>query len=69
MPVAPDDGAEPPDAPEGGDEPAPRGRAKKPRKGAKKQPPAKQQGDKAGELWTPEKGAGGGKGKLWTPNG
>jgi trigger factor len=43
--------------------------AKKP--GAKKQAPAKQQGDKAEELWTPDAdpAAAGAKGKLWTPDG
>jgi len=42
----------------------------KKRPAAKKKAPAKQQGDKGDELWTPDKDpAAAGKGKLWTPDG
>ena len=42
--------------------------AAKKKPAAEKQAPAKTQGDKAGELWTPETDAAAKKDKLWTPD-
>ncbi len=47
---------------------APAAKAKATKPAAKHKTPAKQQGDKAGELWTPETDAAAKKDKLWTPD-
>ncbi len=66
-PVAPDE--KPADKPaKAAKKKAPAAKAKAKKPAAAKQAPAKQQGDKGGELWTPETDAAAKKDKLWTPD-
>ena len=66
-PVAPDE--KPADKPaKAARKKAPAAKAKAKKPAAAKQAPAKQQGDKGGELWTPETDAAAKKDKLWTPD-
>jgi trigger factor len=66
VPVAPEEAEDPPAKP-AKKKKAPAAKAKK-KAAAEKQAPAKRQGDKGAELWTPGADAAAKKDKLWTPD-